>query len=127
MSSSSQIMTKGICYIQGNQMTYETSVTVKITSGAKDAMTVGRQWAGVYPGAGMTTITFKSAVPSAAFEFDPTGFIVNLNQASVSIFFGGKNLTLDGFIMEETFSHSVDGEGTIDFEFHGPAVEMNDA
>lgn len=123
--SAPQLFTKGIAYVNGNQLTMETSMTIKRTSGAQDVKTVSLQWAGVSPGAGMTEITVKNAVPSAAFEFNPGPFIQNLQKATMTFYIAGATMSLDGFIMEDTFNHAVDTEGTIEFVFHGPLVDFD--
>lgn len=114
-----QTYTKAVVYINGNLLTEESNCTVKRESGGNAVKTVAKGYSGRSPGAPMTMITVKNAVPSADFEFNPGAFINNTVEVEVSVFAAGKTLTVVGFIISDNFQHGVDAAAELEFEFEG--------
>jgi len=116
----SQTYTKATIYLNSNQLTQETSVTIKRESGSQPVKTVALGYAGESPGSGMTMISVSNAVPTADFEVNPGLFFVKADiPVEISIFAAGKTLTVKGSIFSDNFSHAVDGASKLDFEFRG--------
>lgn len=111
--------TKAVVYINGNLLTEESTCTVKRTDGGNTVKTVAKGFAGRSPGAPMTAITVKNAVPSVDFEFNPGAFMGNTEPVEVSVFAAGKTLTVTGFITSDNFQHGVEAAAELEFEFEG--------
>ena len=117
--SNVQKYTKAVVYINGTLLTEESNCTVKRDSGGNAVKTVAKGYGGRSPGAPMTMITVKNAVPSADFEFNPGPFINNTDEVEVSVFAAGRTLTVTGFIINDNFQHGVDAAAELEFEFEG--------
>lgn len=117
--SNLQKYTNAIISWNGVTLSQESSVTIKRTSNSQAVKTVALGYAGESPGAAMTEITVSSAVPSADFELDPGQFINAVEQGELSVFAAGRTLTVQGFIIDDNFSHAVDTESKLEFNFRG--------
>lgn len=117
--SNLQKYTNAIISWNGVTLSQESSVTVKRTSNSQAVKTVALGYAGESPGAAMTEITVSSAVPSSDFELDPGQFINAVEQGELSVFAAGRTLTVQGFIIDDNFSHAVDTESKLEFNFRG--------
>jgi hypothetical protein len=117
--SNVQTYTKAVVYVNSNLLTEESNVTVKRESGSNEVKTVAKGYAGESPGAPMTMITVRNAVPSADFEFNPGLNINRSEEVEVSIFAAGKTLTVVGFIISDNFTHGVGNQAELEFEFRG--------
>lgn len=106
--------------VDGSILAQEGSVTVKRSTNSQAVHTVALGYSGESPGAAMVEIQVKSAVPSADFEMNPGKYMKALKEVEIGILGpGGKQLTARGFITEDTFSHSVGAESSLDFSFRG--------
>lgn len=118
-----QKYTKAIISVNGTVLSQESSVTVKRTSNSQAVKTVALGYAGESDGAVMTEITISNAVPSVDFELDPGQFINLVEEVEISIFAAGRTMTVSGFIIDDNFSHAVDTESKLEFNFRGgPSV-----
>jgi len=107
-------------YINGSLLTEESTCTVKRTDGGNTVKTVAKGFAGRSPGAPMTAITVKNAVPSADFEFNPGAFMGNTEAIEVSVFAAGKTLTCTGFITNNNFKECANSTSMrLAFTFEG--------
>jgi hypothetical protein len=119
MSANVQKYALATVVVNGSTLTEESNVTVKRESGGNAVKTVSKGYAGRSPGAPMTMITVKNAVPSADFELDPGPFINQTEAVEISIFAAGRTMTLTGFIISDNFQHGVDSAAELEFEFEG--------
>jgi hypothetical protein len=110
-----QLYTKVACYIDGLQLTEESSVTIKPSSGAKEVNTVQKGFAGFSPGSAKIEIEVKNAIPAAGFEYDPTADIQNLTTKEFAFYAAGKTMVTKGVILTANFGHAVDNESTLEF------------
>jgi len=117
--SNVQTYSKAVVYVNSNLLTEESNVTIKRDSGGNAVKTVAKGYAGRSPGAPMTMITVKNAVPSADFEFNPGLNINQTEEVEVTVFAAGKTLTVVGFITNDNFTHGVDAAAELEFEFEG--------
>ena len=117
--SNTQNYTKAVVYVNGKLLAEEGTCTVKRESGGNAVKTVAKGYAGRSPGAAMTMITVKNAVPSADFELNPGAFINNSESCEISIFAAGRTLTVEGFIIDDNFQHGVDAAAELEFNFEG--------
>jgi hypothetical protein len=118
-----QQYSRAIVYINSSVLSEEASVTIKRSSGSQLVKTVAKGYSGESPGSPMTEITISNAVPAADFELDPGRFINLLEEVEVSIFVAGRTMTVKGFIIDDNFSHAVDSEAKLEFNFRGgPAL-----
>ena len=114
-----QQYTKAVVYVNSSVLSEEASVTIKRTSGSQPVKTVAKGYAGESPGSPMTEITVSNAVPSADFELDPGQFINLLEIVELTVFAAGKTMTVKGSIIDDNFSHAVDSEAKLEFNFRG--------
>lgn len=119
MSTTVQRYTKAVVYVNGSLLTEESSCTVKREGGSNPVKTVAKGYGGESPGAAMTMITVKNAVPSADFEFDPGPFINRVESVEITVFAAGRTLTVTGTIFEDNFQHGVEGAAELEFQFRG--------
>lgn len=117
--SNVQTYSKAVVYVNSNLLTEESNVTVKRESGGNAVKTVAKGYGGRSPGAPMTMITVRNAVPSADFEFNPGLNINQTEEVEVTVFAAGKTLTVVGFIISDNFQHGVDAAAELEFEFEG--------
>lgn len=117
--SNVQTYSKAVVYVNGSLLTEESNVTIKRDSGGNAVKTVAKGYAGRSPGAPMTMITVRNAVPAADFELNPGQFINQTGEVEVSVFAAGKTLTVVGFIISDNFQHGVDASAELEFEFEG--------
>lgn len=116
----SQLYSLAYVTVENALLTEEASCTVRRSANAQMVNTVAKGFAGVSPGAPMVQIDVKNAVPAADFELNAGQFIETLQAVEVGVIGpGGKQLKAKGFILEDTFQHSVNSEATYDFTFHG--------
>lgn len=97
----------------------EGSVTLDRSTASNPVKTVQKGYAGESPGAGMTEVSVESAVPAADFEFEAGQLMADLTPVKFTIFAANSTLQFDGFIISDTFSHSVDGEAKLSFKARG--------
>lgn len=119
MSANVQRYTLATVVVNGSTLTEESNVTVKRESGGNAVKTVSKGYAGRSPGAPMTMITVKNAVPSADFELNPGPDINDTTVVEISIFAAGRTLTVSGFIISDNFQHGVESPAELEFEFEG--------
>lgn len=106
--------------VDGGILTQEGSVTVNRSTNSQPVSTVALGYAGESPGAAMVEINVRNAVPSADFEMDPGKYMKSLKEVEIGILGpGGKQLTARGFIISDTFEHSVNAESSLSFQFRG--------
>lgn len=107
----------------------EVSCRLKRSTNSQAVATVAKGYAGESPGAAMIEIEVDNAVPSADFELNPGRFMTNLSTAEVTFAFstGGPHLTVKGFIVEDSFSHSVNNASSLSFTFRGPYTDWSTA
>lgn len=109
--------------IDGALLTEHASVSVKRSTASQAVTTVLKGYAGESPGAPMVEIDVKNAVPSADFEFNPGPFMKKLKQVEIGVLVAGKKMIARGFIISDNFSHAVNGEAALDFQFRGSFVD----
>jgi hypothetical protein len=106
--------------VDGALLTEESSVQVRRASNAQIVQTTAKGFAGVSPGAPMVNISIKNALPAADIEYDAGDVITSLAVVEIGVIHpSGKQLVAKGFILEDTFGHSVGSESNYDFEFVG--------
>jgi len=117
-----------LLYVLVNQsiLTEEGSININRTTNSQPVNTVAKGYAGESPGAAMVEIQVDSAVPSAGFEMNPGEFMKNLKECEIGVMGpGGKQLTAVGFIVSDSFSHSVNQESKLSFTFRGKFVDWD--
>ncbi len=104
-----QLYAKALPYYNGQQMTEETEVSIKRTTGAQATKTVPKGFAGMSPGSPMLELSIKSAVPAVGFEVSTIGKDMNeLRVVEFTIFCAGKTLVTKGFVTEDDTTHGAD-------------------
>lgn len=120
MPNDTQLYTLIYCTVNGKLLTEEASVTVTRTTNSQPVSTVAKGYAGESPGAPMVEIDVDNAVPSADFELDAGPFMNSLEAVEMGVIGpGGKQMIAKGFIISDTFGHSVNSESKYSFKFRG--------
>jgi hypothetical protein len=114
-----QLYTLAYVLVNGAILTEEASVTVNRATNSQAVNTVAKGYAGESPGAQNVEIQITSAVPSADFEINPGKFMSQLKEVEIAVLVAGKQLTAKGFIISDSFKHSVNSESQLDFTFRG--------
>lgn len=117
--SNLQLYTLAYVTVGGALLTEEASVSVTRRTNSQQVTTVAKGYAGESPGAPNCEIQVTNAVPAADFELDPGPFMKSLQVVEIGLIAAGKQITVKGFIVEDTFKHSVNAESTLDFSFRG--------
>lgn len=106
--------------VEGALLAQEGHVTVNRSTNSQPVNTVAGGYVGESPGASMVEIDVKNAIPAADFEMNPGKFMKSLKECEIGVLGpGGKQLTARGFIISDTFEHSVGGESSLSFKFRG--------
>ena len=114
-----QLYTLAYVLVDGAILTEEGSVQVNRATNSQAVNTVAKGYSGESPGAASVEIQVTSAVPSADFEMNPGKFMKSLKEVEIGVLAAGKQLTARGFIISDSFKHSVNNESSLDFTFRG--------
>src|SRR5690349_15134031 len=125
MAGNLELYSKAQVYIDGQLLAEEASVSVKRTTAAQVVKTVAKGFAGVSQGAAMIEVSVENAVPSTDFELNPQKYMTNLDVAELTIYAADSTLTSKGFILSDNFSHAVDTQSKLSFEFTGQYAEWD--
>lgn len=117
--SSPQLYTLAYVTVDGKLLTEHASVQVTRASNSQAVTTVAKGYAGESPGAPTIQIQVTNAVPAADFELNGGAFIQTLKVVEMGVITAGKQLKAVGFIIEDSFKHSVNSESNYDFTFRG--------
>jgi hypothetical protein len=120
----SQLYTLAYVTVDGSILTEEASVTVNRATNSQAVNTVAKGYAGESPGAPSVEIQVSSAVPSADFEMNPGKYMKALKEVEIGVLAAGKQLTARGFIISDSFKHSVGAESSLEFSFRGAFVDF---
>lgn len=110
-----QKYSNALVLINGSLLTEENSVSIDKKSGLNPVHTTARGFAGVAQGAPEMTIRVDNAVPSADFEYLPDSDALEGQIVEVCVLMAGKQTVAKGFIMDVSYSHSVNGESKMSF------------
>lgn len=110
--------------VNGRLMTEEFSVSVSRSSNSQPVQTTAKGYAGESPGGAMTEVDVTSAVPAADFEYNAQDAIEGLIPVEVGVIMAGKQAIVKGFIIADTFKHSVNSESSYDFKMRGPFAKF---
>ncbi len=111
--------------VNGALLSEEASVTVSRSTGSQPVHTVAKGYAGESPGAAVVEIDVSNAVPSADFEFNPGKFMSTLKDVEIGVVVAGKVLVAKGFIISDSFKHSVNAESMLEFKFRGQFADYS--
>jgi len=114
-----QLYTLAYCTADGKLLTEEASITVNRATNSQAVNTVAKGYAGESPGAPTVEIQVQNAVPAADFELNAGPFMKALKAVEMGVICAGKQLVAKGFIISDSFKHSVNSESMYDFTFRG--------
>lgn len=117
--SNPQLYTLAYVTVEGALLTEEGSVTVNRATNSQAVNTVAKGYAGESPGAPTVEIQVTNAVPAADFEMNAGAFMQALQAVEIGVVCAGKQLKAVGFIISDSFKHSVNSESAYDFTFRG--------
>ena len=116
MSGNLQLYTLLFGAINGTLLAEEQQIDVARTANAAIVNTVPKGFAGVSPGAAMTEVDVKNAVPQGGFEIDFGPNIAGLIPVSVQVIGPGKTLKSTAFVLSDSIRHGVNQEATYEFK-----------
>lgn len=119
MATSLQLYALAYVLVEGAILTEEASVQVNRATNSQPVNTVAKGYAGESPGAANVEIQVTNAVPSKDFEMNPGKYMKALKTVEIAVLVAGKQLTATGFIVSDSFKHSVNNESTLEFTFRG--------
>jgi hypothetical protein len=102
--------------IDGRLLAEEASVSIQKNSGLNPVFTVAKGFAGMSQGAGTMEISIENAVPSADFEFNPDEYLKAGAVVEVGVVMANRQTVAKGFILEASYSHSVNQESKLSFK-----------
>jgi hypothetical protein len=105
--------------VEGALLTEEASVQVTRATNSQAVNTVAKGYAGESPGASSIEIQVTNAVPAADFELNAGRFMASMKSVEIGVVAAGKQLKAVGFIIHDSFKHSVNSESNYDFTFRG--------
>jgi hypothetical protein len=114
-----QLYALAYCLVDGAILTEEASIQVNRATNSQPVNTVAKGYAGESPGAANCEIQVTNAVPSKDFEMNPGKYMKGLKEVEIGVLVAGKQLTAKGFIISDSFKHSVNNESTLEFSFRG--------
>lgn len=122
--ANNQLYTLAYCTVDGKLLTEEASVNVNRATNSQAVTTVAKGYAGESPGAPTVEIQVTNAVPAADFELNAGPFMKSLQAVEIGIITAGKQLVAKGFIVSDSFKHSVNSESSYDFSFRGSFADF---
>ena len=117
--SAVQLYTLVYVLVDGALLSEEASVDVNRTGGMSPVRTVAKGFAGVSPGSPEVSIKVKNAIPNSGFELNAGPRIRAAKVTEIGLMCAGQLMKAVGFIMTDSFQHSVNTEAMYDFEFIG--------
>ncbi len=114
-----QLYTLAYVLVKGRILAEEGSVEMDRATNSQAVETTAKGYAGESPGAATIQLQVTSAVPSADFEMNPGPYMANLTEVEIAVMAAGKQLTATGFIIADSFKHSVNAASSLQFTFRG--------
>jgi hypothetical protein len=117
MAGSLQLYTLLFGAVNGTLLAEEQQIDVTRSANAQIVNTVAKGFAGVSPGAAMTEVDVKNAIPAGGFEIDFGQNIAGLIPVDVQVRGpGGKTLSGKAFVLNDSIRHGVNQEASYDFK-----------
>jgi len=115
-ASSVQLYSLLFVAANGQLLAEEQEVDISRSTNSQAVATVPKGYAGESPGAGMTEVDVKSAIPAGGFEFDMGSKMAGLIPIDVQVIGpGGKSMKGKAFVISDTIRHGVNQEATYSF------------
>lgn len=114
-----QAYTSMATYVDGTQLAESTQTTIRIQGNHIDNLTEAKGFAGQSLGASMVEITIENVIPSSGFELDMSEDILTNTPHEVTVFVGGKTLTVAGYFTDAEVGKGVNQEGRLTLNFKG--------
>lgn len=102
----------------------EASVSFTRDAGNQVAKTVAKGWAGITPGVGSVQLDVTNMIPANGQEFDAGPYMASGTPIEMGLLCAGKQATFKGYIMGDSFKHSVGSEAAYDFKVEGAMTQF---
>jgi hypothetical protein len=102
----------------------EASVTLNRETGSTPAKTVAKGYSGETPGAPMCELDVGNMIPAVGMEFNAGKYMKTMTPVEMGLLSHGQQLTFKGFIIGDTFKHSVNGDAGYDFKVRGAFADF---
>lgn len=117
-----QVYEKAAVLIEGQLLSESTTVSVDSDPKLNEIYTMQKGFAGVSPGAEVTTIEVENTVPRIGFEYDYLASLQGVKVVEVTIFAHAKKTTCKGFLTKVSQKYGVNQAATVSFSFIGEPV-----
>lgn len=98
-------------------------ISIKEASGAHAIITMAKGFAGISPGAQITNVTMKCAIPRAGKEFDFRTSLQGNLEVELVFFAHSKTMSTKGFLTETDESYSASNPSAVSATFLGRPIE----
>ena len=121
MAGNQQQFALAFATVNGPLLVMEQNLSVKRETKSVAVATVPGGYMGESPGAAMCTLTITSATPMGKLEFNAGPMMAALQPGQVYIVYGTGAIQLKTTvqIIEDSFEHGVDKQGTYSFSARG--------
>lgn len=110
--------------VKGKLLTETGSLRINRDTKASEVNTLAKGFAGVTPGPGTTSLQVTNAVPFADFELNPGQYMSTYTPAEIGVLGpGGKQLTVDCFILSDDLSAAAGSSTEQSFNLIGPFAD----
>jgi hypothetical protein len=121
--ANNQLYADAFVAVDGAVLLEHVSVNISRSTGSQAVFTVAKGYAGESKGAPTIEIDVTNAVPTADFEFNAGSAMKALREKEITVFVAGRKIVASGFIISDSFKHSVNSESTYDFKFRAAFVD----
>lgn len=109
---------------EGQLLSQHGSATLSRSTNSQPVNTVALGYAGESPGAPMVEFDCECAVPATGFERQWGPEMAALIPAEIGVLMAGQQIRMKGFIISDTFAHSVNSEAKYSFKFRGGPADF---
>lgn len=100
----------------GTLLAEEQQIDVARMTNSQPVSTVPNGYSGESPGAGMTDITIRNAIPQGGFEFEMGKYMAGLIPLDIQVTGpGGKSIKGKCFVISDSIRHGVNQEASYEF------------
>ena len=116
-----ELYATGQIFVDGIVIADAQNVGIDYDTQDNDVETMGKEFAGITPGAFKTTINIDTAVPRAGYEVDYLKRMVNRTAVEVVVFRGASEVEFKGFIRTVSEKVGVNQNGTASVQIRAGA------
>lgn len=124
MAAEPQLYTIIYVLVDSALLSEEASVSVTRATGSSESKTVAKGYAGETPGAPTIEVDVTNMIPAAGIEFNAGKYMSTMTPVELGLLSHGQQLTFKGFIVSDSFKHSVNSESSYEFKARGAFADF---